>query len=1269
MTTLISKATALLTGAATFAAAEIGAGALNLIRQAHSNSFPAAGTTTSSTFTVTSAKVIDGVVLYLKQLGGATLSTGTFKVDLQKGGVSQASVTVDKADLPANPTAISSVHNAPVFFKFTGTATGDGAANWTLVVTTTGVNTVYYSTHTAGATNWSRALRTTTNATAAANDDLYILGELTGSGTHTSYTVTMNSTAATAYGNGAVNSTTVNGGTVAVGNYGTLSYGTTASTNYIFRVAGDLRVFHYGTLNIGSSGAEIPRNSTAVLEFQQVSADADFGLIAHDYAVVNIAGLSRTSGKDVVKCKLTSDLVAANVLSAGSSTGLTSNSFTRDPEATGTSFFGASPQENTANTTHGVYHSGPSVTNVTQVASVWLAQGTGPANNRFVRVALGNNVLFTSITNGFWADLDLQLGTASAITNIGTGVGTSATIVASGAGWLVKLAGKVATTAATPSFLLNACSAAGTVTYLGASNFNFIYDHIGLVTAASLADTTFNVNADTGWLSGDVVCVSSTTRTPAEATLYPLNANAGASSFTSALYQNNVQQSIAAFAFTTSGTSPTQTSIGLVNRNIKIRSTSTVNMAYVYGSAWATMTVSWAEFYRMGTFTVGKRGVEIDSCSIAGLPCNPKSFTYCSFHDFENAGLTVSAAGSLGVNTVYSNNVNWNMPVAYNMAAAQTPSDWTVDNNLAMRGSGYAFSLSDVGGVCTNNIACSGVGQYGFALFEVNGTVGTFNNNTAFSSTGGLFINATGLACTIDNFTAWRMSGNGSAFNLNSALNDAVFNNLILFGNNLNHMSIGYDCPLTFNGGTISGDTTFPTTNGLSYSTVVHPVLVMNNVDMSGVGSIFAPHTGTDILVNNYPCNLTARINDCKFGAPTLVSKANLGSGANVGFGKLNQVAGDHRCEMGYGQLKLDAVVYNTLAPSMRMTPSSVNKLESAPDNLGVKIPVALGGAITAGVSLKPSNHTDLNIYTGNPPRLIVRTNAALGIDTDTVLATATLTPTTVTAFWDSASAVFCSLSGGNLVATITFASGTTGCWVVDSAGGKTSGKHYWECGLNFPTTPSGPGIGICTPTSTFTTLGNNATVGVIMYTNNGNIWVNGVNTGITIGARATGNVIGIASDLTNRLAWFRVAPAGNWNGNPAADPALGIGGVPIPAGFMTPVISGGNIAGTLGDVFTGNFGASAFVGAVPSGFTSGWLVTSNTGVWSTLSGTTPVATDDGVLEFIVDCDGLAGFINLDDWTFAGAATTASGMKNWYNGMPVIGGGGGASGFFSGGFT
>jgi hypothetical protein len=38
-------------------------------------------------------------------------------------------------------------------------------------------------------------------------------------------------------------------------------------------------------------------------------------------------------------------------------------------------------------------------------------------------------------------------------------------------------------------------------------------------------------------------------------------------------------------------------------------------------------------------------------------------------------------------------------------------------------------------------------------------------------------------------------------------------------------------------------------------------------------------------------------------------------------------------------------------------------------------------------------------------------------------------------------------------------------------------------------------------------------------------------------------------------------------------------------------------------------------------------------GAWEKLTGTTPAATDDGVMEFVVDCNGTAGWINIDDFS------------------------------------
>jgi hypothetical protein len=193
-------------------------------------------------------------------------------------------------------------------------------------------------------------------------------------------------------------------------------------------------------------------------------------------------------------------------------------------------------------------------------------------------------------------------------------------------------------------------------------------------------------------------------------------------------------------------------------------------------------------------------------------------------------------------------------------------------------------------------------------------------------------------------------------------------------------------------------------------------------------------------------------------------------------------------------------------------------------------------------------------------------------------------TPTVVT--WDSSTATAVTVSGGGLVATST---GTTSVdQGVRSAAINDAGKFYFEITYTTLTGGLNCGVGVGTITSTYTNMGGSATTGAMLY-RSGNIWANGANSGFALGNRAGGDVFGIAVDLNNRQIWFRVAPSGNWNGSGTANPATNTGGATLPAGGLVPFLTYGSSGGTSGNVFTANFGASAFTGTVPSGFTSGW--------------------------------------------------------------------------------
>jgi len=172
-------------------------------------------------------------------------------------------------------------------------------------------------------------------------------------------------------------------------------------------------------------------------------------------------------------------------------------------------------------------------------------------------------------------------------------------------------------------------------------------------------------------------------------------------------------------------------------------------------------------------------------------------------------------------------------------------------------------------------------------------------------------------------------------------------------------------------------------------------------------------------------------------------------------------------------------------------------------------------------------------------------------------------------------------LSNGNL--TVTGKVGTGG-----ARGSKaiSAGKNYFEGKLTAIINNS-QALGVCTAAAALATINGNTT-GAASITRLGVIFVNNVNTGVSLGTRAVNDVLGVVVDTTARLIWFRVAPVGNWNNSGTADPATGIGGLSISAlsGGLYVLASTGT---TANDAVTMNFGASAFVGAVPAGVTAGW--------------------------------------------------------------------------------
>lgn len=246
-------------------------------------------------------------------------------------------------------------------------------------------------------------------------------------------------------------------------------------------------------------------------------------------------------------------------------------------------------------------------------------------------------------------------------------------------------------------------------------------------------------------------------------------------------------------------------------------------------------------------------------------------------------------------------------------------------------------------------------------------------------------------------------------------------------------------------------------------------------------------------------------------------------------------------------------------------------------------------------------------------------------------------------ATWDSAQLSSVTLDGTQLVAT------ASGGGNVSARGQGThgTGKWYWEITL---TTAANNNTAVAVVPAQWAP-GSSATARLIR---SGNVLVNGTTAltlsgtsanSITFTALSSGNVVGVALDLDAGLLWFRVG-AGNWNNNAGYSPVTGIGGISLAVLGAGPAINWYPVAafGAVGDQQTANFGASAFTGTPPSGFTSGWTTAAAV--------TNALATRAGYEAWVVGTPGMqVTRIGYEAWfsIIPAAVVTRIGREVWFD--------------------
>jgi len=199
--------------------------------------------------------------------------------------------------------------------------------------------------------------------------------------------------------------------------------------------------------------------------------------------------------------------------------------------------------------------------------------------------------------------------------------------------------------------------------------------------------------------------------------------------------------------------------------------------------------------------------------------------------------------------------------------------------------------------------------------------------------------------------------------------------------------------------------------------------------DLSLIGCDFSTVSGiktaasSDIVLGLTHTSGAISLNNCKLGASTEVStQSNLSPRGIVTSQRHDQTDGDHRYWKTYGSGRTDSTIYNTAAPSERLTPSNAsNKVQTGSRYVAVDD----AGTKTISVYVRKSQAGDGAAYNGNQPRLVVKRNDALGITADTVLDTMTAAVGT----WEQLSGTTAAATDDGAFEVVVDCDGTTG-WI-----------------------------------------------------------------------------------------------------------------------------------------------------------------------------------------------------------------------------------------------
>jgi hypothetical protein len=499
--------------------------------------------------------------------------------------------------------------------------------------------------------------------------------------------------------------------------------------------------------------------------------------------------------------------------------------------------------------------------------------------------------------------------------------------------------------------------------------------------------SSFVTAVSTGWASGDVVVIASTTRTAGDTeqitlgTVTTTTCNVSVGGGSGGTTVKNAH----------SGTGATAGEVIHLTRNVKIRNASSSFGAYVDLKGTSTVSCSYTEFYYLGANVSTQRGIEIETTT------GSCTLDKCSVHDCRNFGLYLNT--SSGSATV-TNGCFYNLD---SVAAASTQSIVALATSGAHTFSGnyvlgctsgsnqHCVYWQDIGSTFnTNTIAGCSPSSSALDLEEAGAVGTTMSGCVLHSNIGSVAVrsNGSGQVLLLSGWTVWRNSNAG--FGAGNPYQRVTFAACTFFGNSGSHIQQN-NGETILDSCTLNGDSTFSTADGIQVQGTGHIYL-----RACSLGATTA-HTQADIWMTSNA-----------FGTTTLWNTT-LGSSTQVGFNntgatpyyavrahKLGGVATSYKCWYPGGTIAADQTTRHTASGySWKMTPTSSSQYALRLPGPGVmdtfRIPVTANTTVTLSCyMLKDAS------FNGSAPTLTIVGGVIAGVGsagTD-ITTTATLSST-----------------------------------------------------------------------------------------------------------------------------------------------------------------------------------------------------------------------------------------------------------------------------------